>query len=228
MDIIKNKYYRWYYNIIENSKSRLLSEVKTERHHIIPRSLGGTDDAENIAVLTLKEHWVCHRLLVKFLVDSKDLKKMYNALWMMLQKDYRKVNARIYKEVKENIEPWNKNLKGKYPHPNKTPEHVKEYLRTLHKGKSRSKEDIQKMKEGWKKAKANGYRVWNKGKSIPGTRNIKCKFVSPEGNEYYYNSQKEGCKEHNLPTSKISEVKNGKLPHYKGWKVYILSYNHRE
>lgn len=223
MDVIKNKYYCWYYSIIENSKTRvLLSNVKSEKHHITPRSLGGSDDLENIAVLTLKEHWICHRLLVKFLSNPKDLKKMYNALWMMLQKDYRKVNARIYKEVKESIEPWNKGLKGKYPYPNKTPEHVKDYLRNLHKEKKRSDEDIKKMKEGWKVAKANGYQAWNKGKSIPGTRNLKCKFVSPNGEEFYYNSQKEGCIEHNLPTSKISDVKRNKLPHYKGWKVFAV------
>jgi len=222
-NIIENKYYKWYINIIENARNRNLSnEVKFEIHHILPKSMGGSNNSENLIKLTLKEHWICHRLLVKFLEDPKDIKKMYNALWMMLQKDYRKVNARIYKEIKESIEPWNKGTKGSYPYPNKTPEHVKVYLKNLHKNKKRSKEDIIKMKEGWEKRKEKGYTAWNKGKSIPGTRNIKCKFISPEGNEFVYNSQKEGCKEHNLPTSKISEVKNGKLPHYKGWKVYIL------
>ena len=221
--IIENKYYKWYNAIIQNSKNRTLPKnIKSEMHHILPRSLGGSNEPENLARLTLKEHWVCHRLLVKFLSNPADIKKMYNALWMMLQKDYRKVNARIYKKVKEDVKPWNLGMKGSYPYPNKTPEHVKQYLSDLHKGKKRSEEDIVKMKEGWKKRKAAGYTVWNKGKSMPGTRNIKCKFISPDGAEYVYNSQKEGCLIHGLPRGKISQVKTGILTNYKGWKVFAL------
>lgn len=220
MDVIKNKYYRWYYSIIENSKARVLfSEAKTEKHHITPRSLGGNNDLENIAVLTLKEHWICHRLLVKFLSDPKDIKKMYNALWMMLQKDYRKVNARIYKEVKESIEPWNKELKGKYPYPNKTPDHVKEYLRNLHKGKKRSEEDIKKMKEGWKAAKANGYRPWNYNKKGLTKTVAPVTLISPSGEEFTYRTLREASDANNLAYTKMSSVRTGKLAHYKKWRV---------
>ena len=40
MIFINNKYTRWYYNIINNSKSTQVLGY-TERHHVIPRSLGG-------------------------------------------------------------------------------------------------------------------------------------------------------------------------------------------
>lgn len=36
-----------------------------EKHHIIPRCLGGLDTAENIVELTAREHFVAHQLLVK-------------------------------------------------------------------------------------------------------------------------------------------------------------------
>jgi hypothetical protein len=36
-----------------------------ERHHIVPRCLGGTDDSENLVKLTAEEHYVAHQLLVK-------------------------------------------------------------------------------------------------------------------------------------------------------------------
>ena len=218
MHIFENKYYKCYYSIIANAKIRKIdNEQKYEMHHIIPKSLGGLDTADNLVALTLKEHWICHRLLVKFLKNSHDINKMYNALWMMLQKDYRTVNARIYKQVKENIIPWNKGKTGIKGH--KIPEHVKEHLRKLHIGKKRKSEDIDKMKAGWTRTKIAGYIPWNKGVSMKPTRSIKCCFISPDGKEFYYNSQKEGCLAHNLPTSKMSEVVNNKLPHYKGWTV---------
>lgn len=34
-----------------------------EEHHIIPRCMNGTDDKENLVLLTAKEHFVCHKLL---------------------------------------------------------------------------------------------------------------------------------------------------------------------
>ena len=39
-------------------------------HHIIPKSLGGTDDAENLVYLTYKEHYVAHHLLAKYAGDK--------------------------------------------------------------------------------------------------------------------------------------------------------------
>jgi hypothetical protein len=37
----------------------------TEKHHIIPRCLGGTDEPDNMVVLTAREHFIVHQLLVK-------------------------------------------------------------------------------------------------------------------------------------------------------------------
>ncbi|MCG7944843.1 MAG: HNH endonuclease [Candidatus Thiodiazotropha taylori] len=37
----------------------------TETHHIIPKSLGGSDHPNNLIKLTPKEHYIAHRLLAK-------------------------------------------------------------------------------------------------------------------------------------------------------------------
>lgn len=37
-----------------------------ERHHIIPKCVGGTDVRNNIIVLTPREHYLCHWMLAKF------------------------------------------------------------------------------------------------------------------------------------------------------------------
>lgn len=223
---IKNKYYFTYYNIINRAKSRQLPlDTKTENHHIIPRSLGGDDSESNLAILTLKEHWICHRLLVKFLIDKTYIRKMYNALYMMAVKDYRQVNARIYEQIKTNVVPWNKGVIGIKGTPCK--EKTKDYFRSLYKGKSRPASAIDAMKEGWKKAKENGHRPWNHGISTGiATRSMPCTFISPDGIEYKYSSCKQGCIAHNLPTSKMSNVKTGKLSQYKGWKIKTESNNY--
>jgi len=53
-----------YDRIVARGKERVLEGYK-ERHHIVPRCFGGTDDPDNLVELTPEEHYVCHQLLVK-------------------------------------------------------------------------------------------------------------------------------------------------------------------
>ena len=46
----------------------------TERHHIIPRSMGGTDDESNLILLTVEEHFVAHDLLYHYYRENGDVK----------------------------------------------------------------------------------------------------------------------------------------------------------
>lgn len=46
-------------------KKGSLNYVYYERHHVIPRCIGGSDDPSNLVYLTAEEHWVAHLLLVK-------------------------------------------------------------------------------------------------------------------------------------------------------------------
>ena len=57
-------YSRIYDEIIRNAKNRVLSGY-SERHHIVPKALGGSDEKENIVKLTAREHAVAHYLLAK-------------------------------------------------------------------------------------------------------------------------------------------------------------------
>jgi len=57
-------YKRIYESIVARGKERVIEGYK-ERHHIIPRCMGGTDDPINLVDLTPEEHFVCHQLLVK-------------------------------------------------------------------------------------------------------------------------------------------------------------------
>jgi hypothetical protein len=88
MDIYYNsKYERWYYNIIKNAKCQIRFKGDGnyyERHHIIPKSLGGKNVKTNLVFLTYREHVLCHWLLYKF-TEGEDKSKMAYAFWAMCQ-----------------------------------------------------------------------------------------------------------------------------------------------
>jgi hypothetical protein len=102
-------YQRIYENIINNSKNRKLNGY-SEKHHIIPKSLGGDDTKNNIAILTAKEHLICHKILVKIYPGPK----MVRALSMMLRKNRnqtkRIISSRDYETLRKER---NRHIKGK-------------------------------------------------------------------------------------------------------------------
>lgn len=116
MTFIPNKYTTWYYNIISSSKTRILSEdVYTEKHHIMPKSLGGGNEESNIAVLTAREHFICHILLTKMTKGRNRSKMVYAARMMCIMENspqHRYVNSHLYKSLKEH---YSQMLKG-HPH----------------------------------------------------------------------------------------------------------------
>jgi hypothetical protein len=103
---IKNKYYRWYSSIVERAKIRQLIGY-TEKHHIVPQSLGGSNSKNNLVNLSAREHFICHWLLTKCV--STNVEKMKYALWLMMnmqnnhQTHRYKVNSRTYQRLKEEL-----------------------------------------------------------------------------------------------------------------------------
>ena len=81
---IQNKYFNWYCSIIESAKNRIIENLYIEEHHIIPKSLGGTNKKHNLVKLTYREHFLCHWLLTKFVSGTKHRKKMMHALLFMI------------------------------------------------------------------------------------------------------------------------------------------------
>jgi hypothetical protein len=53
-----------YDRLIARARVRELTGYR-ERHHVLPRCMGGGDELENIVRLTAEEHYVAHQLLVK-------------------------------------------------------------------------------------------------------------------------------------------------------------------
>ena len=64
-----NWYEETYNDLIITRKSRGLDKSSldyyTEIHHIVPRCMGGTDDENNLVLLTAREHIIAHMLIVR-------------------------------------------------------------------------------------------------------------------------------------------------------------------
>ncbi len=77
-----------------------------EIHHIIPKSLGGTDKLENLVKLTAREHFICHLLLTKIYEnDITSYYKMLKGFMMMLvcksELQNRFISSRKYEFIRE-------------------------------------------------------------------------------------------------------------------------------
>lgn len=65
-------YKRIYDNLIDSAKNRLL-EGYVEKHHIVPKCLGGDNSTNNLVILTPEEHFLAHVLLVKIYPQEPNL-----------------------------------------------------------------------------------------------------------------------------------------------------------
>lgn len=54
-----------YNRLIAKARQRTVVDGYVERHHVLPKALGGTDDSSNIVALTAREHFIAHMLLAR-------------------------------------------------------------------------------------------------------------------------------------------------------------------
>jgi hypothetical protein len=92
--------------IIDRAKSRILEEgIYFERHHVVPRCMGGLDEDSNLVKLTAREHFLVHWLLVEIYKETEYLGKLSHAWNMMCNiskgHECRKVNSRYFSYARE-------------------------------------------------------------------------------------------------------------------------------
>ena len=91
-------YQKIYDDIVNRGKTRIL-EGYTEKHHIIPKCMGGTDEECNLVKLTAREHFLVHAFLCEIYPSNK---KLHFAFWSMSnlrgeqhERNY-KIGSRLY------------------------------------------------------------------------------------------------------------------------------------
>ncbi len=102
---LNNKYTRWYNKLIssrQNMNRIYTTNCGLERHHIIPKSLGGTNKKSNIVVFTPREHCIAHILLSKMFLGEAKGKMCYSliALSSLRNKNRSKINSKQYQNLR--------------------------------------------------------------------------------------------------------------------------------
>ena len=77
------RYRAWYDSLMQKARNRSIDSPYTEIHHVLPRSMGGSDELSNLVELTYREHFIAHWLLTKFL-NGPNLRKCPQMLSMVL------------------------------------------------------------------------------------------------------------------------------------------------
>lgn len=173
-------YKKIYDQIIQRAMNRALTGYK-ERHHIIPRCIGGTNNIDNLVYLTAREHFIVHKLLCEIypdnnklffayrmmaiMTDSKDNDRLYKigsreferirALSSKLQSD---INKGVSKSS-ETIEKIRKSCIISFSNRPPMSDETKEKISNSLKGRKLSDEHISKLK-----VSHSGQVPWNKGK----------------------------------------------------------------
>lgn len=146
-------YKRIYNQIIVNAQNKNIIENKYyEVHHIIPKCLGGIDDSSNLVKLTLREHYVCHKLLAEIYKDNKSI---WHAYWMMMistlgalenirKENYFRVDGEKLRRIKPILDGEKINISSREY------EYCREYWRQLIRGVKRNEQQVQNISNGTK------------------------------------------------------------------------------
>ena len=97
MDTIDNKYKRWHDRLIAKRRATPATG-HVEAHHILPRSLGGNDNPDNMVDLTPREHVAVHCMLTRFTIGIARQKMASAVCFMLNRKSKKTLRIRLWRE----------------------------------------------------------------------------------------------------------------------------------
>ena len=78
-----NRYTTKYFELIRMAQNRRYQVPYGEKHHIVPKFCGGKNTKSNKVVLTIRNHFRCHKLLIKMVRTTELLRIANYTFWMM-------------------------------------------------------------------------------------------------------------------------------------------------
>ena len=101
MNFLSEPHRTRYFNFISSRPERIVKKEKGYHiHHILPKSMGGSDNNENLIKLTIREHYVAHLILWKGVGNKMSLafkrmifSKLYNFA----------ITSRQYEQLRKSI-----------------------------------------------------------------------------------------------------------------------------
>jgi len=88
------------YNRLINHARTLLPEVY-EKHHIVPKCMGGTNEDENIIKLSPRLHFLAHYFLSKGYPKNKKIQHAFAMMIVCNPYQSRFINSRLYESAKK-------------------------------------------------------------------------------------------------------------------------------
>lgn len=100
-------YSRIYENLIFSAKNRKKPKCYCEKHHIVPKSMGGNDSKENLAILTAREHFLAHWLLKK-IHNNKQMIYAFHSMTKPVGNNRQRYTSHSFKYARESMSKWMK------------------------------------------------------------------------------------------------------------------------
>lgn len=194
-------YKKHYDKLIEKHGHSIKPKFYCEKHHILPRCLGGDNSSKNLVYLSARAHYIAHLLLCKIY----DNPKLSYALWMMInsvansfQKSRFTPSSKLY-EIAKKIAVVN----------------ISNHMT----GKSKSESHKKNMSISASKRDPKTRKIpKNIGKTHPkyGT-GVKLKITSPDGTVYEPEALYTWAKDKGLNSSHLISVAKGERKHHKSY-----------
>lgn len=140
-DKTRNWYIKTYNNLVSSRRYRGTKRKtgdKLNKHHIIPKTMGGKDEDDNYVLLTFREHIIAHHLLHRIFPEDQGLAYAYLRM-MQSSKSDRAENT--YKEINGKKIPY---TTGELE---KLRENSIEFLRKINTGRKLTPEQIEKIRK---------------------------------------------------------------------------------
>ena len=101
-------YQKIYNAICERGRSDRVVDTYCEKHHIIPKCLGGSNDKTNLTVLTFREHYIAHKLLCKLHKNVSGIQYAFLCMLRKQPKGNRVITSKMYEEIKKQFSEFKK------------------------------------------------------------------------------------------------------------------------